>query len=68
MPSRWRPRRALLVAARSWLGVVAFALLAARAFHGLGPAPPVRPQVVGVQEVVWGVHGGPLAVGYRAGL
>jgi len=52
-----------------WLGVVAFALLAARALHGLGLAPPVRPQVVGVQEVVWGVCTVVLlAVGYRAGL
>jgi hypothetical protein len=51
-----------------WLGVVAFVLLAARAFHGLRPAPPVRAQVVGVQEVVWGVVTVVLlAMGYRAG-
>jgi hypothetical protein len=52
-----------------WLGVVAFALLAGRAAHGLGPAPPVRPQAVGAQEVVWGVFTVVLlAIGYRAGL
>jgi hypothetical protein len=53
-----------------WLAIVAFALLAARAVHGLRPAsPPVRPQVVGVQEVGWGVGTVVLlAVGYRAWL
>jgi hypothetical protein len=51
------------------LGVAAFVLLAARAVHGLGPAPPVRAQVVGVQEVVWGIVTVVLlAVGYGAGL
>jgi hypothetical protein len=52
-----------------WLGVVAFALLLARALHGLGPARAVRPQVVGVQEVVFGALTVVLlAVGYRARL
>jgi hypothetical protein len=51
-----------------WLAALAFALLAARALHGLASAAAVKPKVVGVQELLWGTTTTALlAVGYAAG-
>lgn len=53
-----------------WLAAPAFALLLVRAFHGLSRFHrPVRPQVVGIQEVAYAFSFVLiLAVGYLAGL
>jgi hypothetical protein len=63
---------AAALASRSWapwLGVVAFAVLSARAAWGLSPRrKAVRPQVLGYQEVGFGILTLVLlAVGYRVG-
>jgi YwiC-like protein len=50
-----------------WLAVAAFVLLLARAIHGLSPLHrPLRPQAVGVQEMIYGFSFALLlAIGYR---
>ena len=55
--------------ATPWLGPAAFAVLLARAAHGLSRARPrIRPQQLGVQELVYGLLTlALLAAGYRLG-
>jgi hypothetical protein len=55
-----------LAAAAPWSGVAGTALLLARSVHGLSASrPPVRPQVIGFQELGLGIaFAAALAAGY----